>query len=129
MRWPSTRRRRARPFNRSLRQRRRLPGEPRLFLLPAVVIRPERDQLVHDRLALLKYRACIVVVIGPAIEQTELAIVASEVELPADIAEIRVRQPLSDGETVAIGCQRVRKLALRHLHVANLHDGDREIAL
>src|SRR6202035_5906313 len=102
MRWPSTRRRRARPFNRSLRQRRRLPGEPGLFLLPAVVVRPQRDQLVHDRLAFLKYRECIVVVIGLAIEQAELAIVACEIELPADIAGIRRGQTLSDGETVAI---------------------------
>ena len=49
--------------------------------------------------------------------------------LPAGVAGIGLRQPLGDGEAVAIGLQRSRKVALRHLHVADLVVRHRQIAL
>ena len=40
-----------------------------------------------------------------------------------------LRQPLSDGEAVAVGLERAGKVALRHLHVADLAVRHRQIAL
>ena len=40
-----------------------------------------------------------------------------------------MRQPLGDGKAVAVGLEGASKVALRHLHVANLLVGHRQIAL
>ena len=40
-----------------------------------------------------------------------------------------MRQPLSDGEAVAVGLERAGKVALLHLHVANSVVRQRQIAL
>ena len=45
-----------------------------------------------------------------------LGIADCKVALPAGVAEIGLRQPLSDGEAVAVGLERAGKVALRHLH-------------
>jgi hypothetical protein len=42
-----------------------------------------------------------------------------EVVLPADIAEVGLGQPISDGKAVAVGGERARKIALRQLHIAD----------
>ena len=39
------------------------------------------------------------------------------------------RQPLADGEAVAVGFERAGKVALRHLHIADLLVRHRQIAL
>ena len=49
--------------------------------------------------------------------------------LPAGIAGIGVRQPLYDGEAVAVGLKRAGKVALRHQRVADFHVRNREIEL
>ena len=49
--------------------------------------------------------------------------------LPAGIAGIGSRQPLSDREAVAVRLERAGKVALRRLHVANSVVRHRQIAL
>ncbi len=52
-----------------------------------------------------------------------------QIALPARVAGVRCRQTLPDGEAVAIGFQRTRKVALRHLDIADLIERHRQIAL
>ena len=52
-----------------------------------------------------------------------------QIALPFGFSRIDLRQPLADGEAVAVGLQRACKVSLSHLHVADPRVRHREIAL
>ena len=52
-----------------------------------------------------------------------------QIALPSGVAGVGLGQPLGDGEAVAVGFQRARRVALRHQHVADLVVRHRQIAL
>jgi len=57
----------------------------------------------------------------------DLTMTDGEIALPARIVRVGLRQALSDGEAAAERFQRAFKIALCHLHVADLVGGHRQI--
>jgi hypothetical protein len=49
----------------------------------------------------------------------------AKIKLPLGVARIGFRQPLCNGEAIAVGLERAGEIALRDLHVADLVVGHR----
>jgi hypothetical protein len=65
----------------------------------------------------------------PLTDQRQFAVAHSKITLPHRVAGIGGGEPLSDGEAVAVGLERLVKLALRLEHVADIAVRDRQIVL
>src|SRR5271170_4183624 len=71
----------------------------------------------------------IVTIIGSKIDDGKFLVAYRKIALPAGVAGIGFRQSAGNREVVAVGFEPTGKVALRHLHIADLLVPNRQIAL